>query len=140
MKKMFRFMFKSRVENPDIAITYGCGHYYGPKLNLSLTGTLYQCFTGYWIASILSNGDIFGCPDIERNPKLVEGNIRNDSFVDVWENKFKRYRRINRTSNKKCKECPDWKLCLGDAFHTWDFKNNKPNFCVREIFKDDLGS
>lgn len=139
MKRMFNFMFRTRVENPDMAITYGCGHYYGPNLNMALTGTLYQCFTGYWVASILSNGDIYGCPDIERNPKLVEGNIRKDSFVDVWENGFKRYRRINRTSNKKCKECPDWKLCLGDAFHTWDFKNRKPNFCVREIFKEDLG-
>ena len=24
------------------------------------------------------------------------------------------------------------------AFHTWDFVNNKPNFCAREIFKDDI--
>ena len=26
---------------------------------------------------------------------------------------------------------------MGDAFHTWDWDENKPNFCVREIFKED---
>lgn len=137
-KRMFSFMFKTRVENPDMKIMYGCGHYFGPNLNKQLIGNLFTCFTGFWGASILSNGDIFGCPDIERLPELIEGNIRKDSFVDVWEHGFKRYRKMDRTSNKKCKACPDWKLCLGDAFHTWDFKENKPNFCVREIFKEDL--
>lgn len=121
-----------------MTIMYGCGHYFGADLNTSLNGFVFTCFTGYWIASILSNGDIFGCPDIERRPELIEGNIRKDKFSDVWEKGFKRYRRMDRTSNKKCKSCPDWKLCLGDAFHTWDFKNKRPNFCVRELFKDDL--
>lgn len=27
-------------------------------------------------------------------------------------------------------------MCLGDAFHTWDFEKRKPNFCAREIFKN----
>ena len=138
-KKMFSFLFQKRYENPDMKIMYGCGHYFGKDLNTALNGGVFTCFTGYWVASILSNGDIFGCPDIPRLPELIEGNIRKDSFVDVWENGFKRYRRINRTSNKKCKACPDWKLCLGDAFHTWDFKKRKPNFCVRELFKEELG-
>ncbi len=136
--KMFNFLFKTRCENPDMKIMYGCGHYFGKDVNIALNNSVFTCFTGYWVASILSNGDIFGCPDIERLPQLIEGNIRKDSFVDVWENGFKRYRRINRTSNKKCKACPDWKLCLGDAFHTWDFKKRKPNFCVRELFHEEL--
>ncbi len=136
-RKMLRYMFNKRKEDPNMIISYACGHYFGPEINQALTGAIYACYTGYWIASILSNGDIFGCPDIERLPQLIEGNIRKDSFVDVWEHGFKRYRRIDRTSNKKCKACPDWKLCLGDAFHTWDFKNRKPNFCVREKFNID---
>lgn len=138
MKRMFAFMYRKRLEDPEMKIGYGCGHFFGLKLNRFLTGSPYMCYTGYWVASILSNGDIFGCPDIERLPELIEGNIRKDSFVDVWEHGFKRYRKMDRTSNKKCKSCPDWKLCLGDAFHTWDFKNNRPNFCKRELFEEDL--
>ena len=116
-------------------IAYGCGHYFGPILNYALMDKFYICYTGFWVASILSNGDIFGCPDIERLPELIEGNIRQNKFTDVWENGFKRYRKMNRTSNKKCRSCEDWKFCLGDAFHTWNFKENKPEFCAKELFK-----
>ena len=136
LRRMFNYILDKRKEDPEMAIKYGCGHFLGNDLNKALIGSCYFCFTGYWVASILSNGDIFGCPDIERRPELIQGNIRKDKFSDVWEHRFKNYRSINRTSNSKCKKCPDWKACCGDAFHTWDFENKKPNFCVREIFKD----
>ena len=68
-------------------------------------------------------------------PKIIE---EKDKFSDVWENGFKKYRKIDRTCNETCAACPDWKICTGDAFHTWDFKNNKPNFCVRELYKDEF--
>lgn len=137
-KQVFNFMLEKRIEDPEMTIMYGCGHYWGNVLNTMLIGTFYTCFTGYWVASILSNGDIFGCPDIERLPELIEGNIRKDKFSDVWENGFKRYRKIDRTCNETCAACPDWKICTGDAFHTWDFKNNRPNFCARELYKEEF--
>ena len=138
LKYMFNYIFEKRKADPDIRVRYGCGHFLGVELNNELMGKCYFCYTGSSIASILSNGDIFGCPDIERRPELIQGNIRKDSFVDVWEHRFKNYRRVNRTSNSKCRRCPDWKACGGDAFHTWDFENKKPNFCLREIFKEDF--
>ena len=138
LRYMFNYMLDMRKRDPEMKFTYGCGHYLTVNLNFALFNTCYFCYTGNTVASILSNGDIFGCPDIERRPELIEGNIRKVKFSDVWEHGFKKYRSINRTSNSKCKKCPDWKVCSGDAFHTWDFENNKPNFCVREIFKDDF--
>ena len=136
-KRMFKFIIEKRKENPNIKFKYGCGHFLGNDLNIELLGNCYFCFTGYWVASILSNGDIFGCPDIERRPELIQGNIRERKFSDVWEHEFKPYRKVTRTQNSKCKKCPDWKSCMGDAFHTWDWDENKPNFCVREVFKED---
>ena len=55
----------------------------------------------------------------------------------VWETKYKPYRKITRTCNDKCKKCKDWKMCGGDAFHTYDFDENRPLICARELFKDD---
>ena len=136
-KRMIEFILKKRKEDPSIQYKYGCGHFLGNDLNIELMGSCYFCFTGYWVASVLSNGDVFGCPDIERRPELIQGNIRERKFSDIWEHEFKNYRKVNRTSNKKCKKCPDWKSCLGDAFHTWDWDRNEPNFCVRELFKKD---
>jgi len=138
IKRMIAFILEARKRYPDMKIKYGCGHFLGNDLNIELLGgNCYFCFTGYWVASILSNGDVFGCPDIERRPELIQGNIRERKFSDIWENEFKPYRKIDRTSNEKCLSCPDWKSCLGDAFHTWDWNENKPNFCVRELFEED---
>ena len=29
------------------------------------------------------------------------------------------------------------KLCGGDAYHTWDFDENRPLVCSKELFPDD---
>lgn len=137
VKRMFNFIREKRKVCGDMKIQYGCGHFLGNDLSIEMLGNCFLCYTGYWVGSVLSNGDVYGCPDIERRPELIQGNIRNESFVDIWEKKFKNYRKITRTSNSKCRKCPDWKLCCGDAFHTWNWDDNKPNYCIREVFKDD---
>ena len=67
----------------------------------------------------------------------IQGNIRKDSFVDVWENKFEQFRHKRITTNSKCQKCPDYKFCRGDSFHTWDFENNEPKFCIKNVLKGD---
>ena len=57
------------------------------------------------MASILSNGDIFVCPNVPRRKEFIQGNIKNNDFIEVWENKFKIFRSEERTSCNKCKEC-----------------------------------
>ena len=98
--------------------------------------TYFMCVTGIYVASILSNGDIFVCPNVERRPELIQGNIKNDNFIDVWENKFKEFRRDERTKGKNCTNCPKWKYCLGDSFHTFDFDKNEPRFCINNIYEE----
>ena len=36
------------------------------------------------LASVLSNGDIFGCPNIPRRKELIQGNVLKDDFCEVW--------------------------------------------------------
>ncbi len=130
--KMFNYIAKMQRENPDMNIVYGCGHFLGMDIEPVVRERPFNCYTGVCIGCILSNGDIYVCPDVERRPEFIQGNIRKDSFTEVWENKFKPFRTMNRTINDKCKKCKDWKLCMGDAFHTWDFDLNKPRFCHLE--------
>ncbi len=112
------------------------------KMNLiwwsirSTKDTYFFCITGLYVASILSNGDIFVCPNVERRPEFVQGNIKTDSFVDVWENKFKIFRTDDRLKCDKCSKCSKWKYCLGDSFHTFNFDDRKPNFCINDIYGD----
>ena len=135
-KRMFRFIKEKQLEN-KMSVTYGCGHYLGNNMDYEIRHQPFICYTGVNVGCILSNGDIFVCPDVKRRPELIQGNIRKDNFMEVWEKKYKPYRTMDRTCNSTCKKCSEWKLCGGDAFHTWDFDENKPLVCPKVLFKED---
>ncbi len=132
-KYLFNFIKEKREENV-MNVEYGCSHYLGLDLEKELRDTYFICSAGLYVASILSNGDIFICPNVERRPEFIQGNIKTDNFVDVWENKFEIFRSDDRLKCDKCSKCPKWKYCLGDSFHTFNFDDRKPNFCINEIY------
>ncbi len=131
---LFKFIQEKNKEGKMKEITYGCAHFLGLDLEMKVRNSYFVCMAGLTIGSILSNGDIFVCPNVPRRKELIQGNIKKDSFVYVWEKKFEYFRNENRTSNKKCKRCKYWNYCGGDAFHTWNFEENKPNICLKPIF------
>ena len=133
-KRMFDFILEKQKEGKMKDISYGCSHFVGTELETEVRSHYFYCLTGLTIGSILSNGDIFVCPNVPRRPELIQGNIKTDSFVEVWENKFKPFRHEHRTSCESCTKCPHWDYCGGDAFHTWNFDDNKPNVCLRPLF------
>ena len=135
--RMFRFMEEKKLADKDITISYGCVHFLGTVFEPIIHKTPFLCETGFRVASILANGDMFVCPNVERRKELIQGNVRHDNFIEVWENKYKPFRKLSRTQNSTCKNCPDRKLCGGDAFHTWDFTDNKSKFCIHSFFKDE---
>lgn len=132
-KYLFNFIKEKREENV-INVEYGCSHYLDLLMEKELRDTYFYCVAGLYVASILSNGDIFVCPNVERRPELIQGNIKKDNFVEIWENKFKIFRNNDRIKNDKCKNCSNWKYCLGDSFHTFDFEKMRPNFCIKDIY------
>ena len=125
---------KEKREEGIMNVEYGCSHYLDIPFEKEIRDTYFYCVTGLYVASILSNGDIFVCPNVERRKEFVQGNIKTDSFVDVWENKYKFFRSDDRLKCEKCKNCSKWKYCLGDSFHTFNFDDNKPNFCIKDIY------
>jgi len=131
---LFHFIQDKAKEGKMKEVSYGCSHYLGAGLEKTIRNWYFQCVTGLTIGSILSNGDIYVCPNVPRIPELIQGNIRTDSFVDVWENKFEFFRNSDRTSNSKCKRCKYWDYCEGDSMHTWNFEEKKPNICLKNIF------
>ena len=110
-------------------IIWGCPHYLGTQLE----NRRFFCFAGMYNASVLANGDIFVCPNVERRPELIQGNILTDSFSEVWKNGFRCFR--ERTLPEKCKPCPHKNACRGDSMHTWDFDTDTPRFCYRDFME-----
>lgn len=135
-KYIFNFILEKQKEGRMIEVSYGCAHYLGVELEKKLRREYFFCMAGLIVGSILSNGDIFVCPNVPRRKELIQGNIKEDSFVDVWENKYKFFRDSNRTSNKKCKRCKHWNYCEGDSLHTWNFDEKRPNICLKDVFEE----
>ncbi len=135
-QRLFDFMQEKQKEGKMTEITYGCSHYLGPKLEGVLRHNYFMCYTGIFVGSILSNGDIYVCPNVPRRKELIQGNIKTDSFVDVWENGYQFFRDPNRTACSGCKKCKHWKYCGGDSMHTWDFEEKKPLLCLKELFDE----
>ena len=135
-KYLFKFIEEKQKEGKMKEISYGCSHYLGLNAEKEVRKNYFICMTGLYVGSILSNGDIFVCPNVPRREELIQGNIKKDSFVEVWETKYKCFRHEDRTANKTCKKCKHWNYCGGDSFHTWNFDENKPNICLKPIFED----
>ena len=129
-KYLFDYM---KNKKSKFEITYGCAHYLGMDREYSIRNYGFFCFSGFTTASVLYNGDIFVCPNVERRKELIQGNVKVDNFADVWFNKFKWIRDLDRFKTGKCATCEDWKYCRGDSLHTWDFDKNEPKLCINHL-------
>lgn len=128
---LFEFIRNKRIAGEPV--TYGCSHYLGMEYEREVRDWYYLCTAGLYTASITANGDIIACLDIERRPELVQGNILHDRFSEIWKNKFKVFRRDLSNKNKQCLSCKARKFCHGDSYHSWDFDENRPRVCFKDI-------
>ena len=135
-KKLFKFIEEKNSLGEMEEVTYGCSHYLGYSLEGRIRPGYFFCMAGLTVGSILSNGDIYVCPNVPRIPELMQGNIRKDNFIDIWENKFEFFRNEYRTANLKCIQCEHFKYCGGDSMHTWNFDEWEPNICLKDIFDE----
>lgn len=100
-----------------IQVSYGCEGFLGPY-EYEVRDNQYFCAAGVNVASILNDGSISGCLSIRYNHK--QGNIYNDSFVDVWNNRFIQYRDLGWKKKGLCADCEAWRWCEGNGMHLRD--------------------
>ncbi len=117
-------------------VTYGCCHYLGLKYEALVRDWYFRCNAGIYVASIMSNGDIGACLDIERRPELIQGNVLKDDLKDVWDNRFEIFRRDLSDKNPACRQCGSREFCRGDSYHSWDYDKNEPMLCLKNILFD----
>ena len=129
---MMDFIKKKR-RTKGLLITYGCSSYLGLQYEKEVRNHFFSCRTGISIASILYNGDISVCPNVPRHPSYIQGNIKYDSFVAVWEQQFSIFREQDRTISDTCRQCEELEHCFGGSFHTWDMIQQKQTKCIYEL-------
>jgi radical SAM protein with 4Fe4S-binding SPASM domain len=75
------------------------------------------CRAGISIGSVLVDGSISACPNIDHS--FVQGNIYHDNFYEVWQNRFQDFRDRSWARKGQCADCPDFRDCLGNGLHLW---------------------
>ena len=129
--RLFSFIREKR--QAGYPVEYGCSHYLGPAWERELRDWYWICNAGIYTASIMANGDIGACLDIERRPETIQGNIRQSRFRDVWEKRFEFFRRDLSAGSAFCEGCAHAGHCRGDAHHSWDYDKNEPLLCFRDL-------
>lgn len=113
VEEVMQFIAETRREN-RIRLTFSCEAYTG-KYEEQVRDSYFFCRAGINIGSVLINGDISACPNIDRS--FVQGNIYQDDLTDVWDNRFQLMRERMWMRIGMCEKCKDFKQCLGGAMH-----------------------
>lgn len=129
--RLFDFVREKR--KLGFPVEYGCTHFLGLDYEAEVRDWYWLCNAGVYTASIMANGDIGACLDIERREETIQGNIRRDRFSDVWNRRFEIFRKDISADCDTCRNCNHRRFCRGDARHSWDYTNRKPMVCMKGI-------
>ena len=123
-KKLMDFIVESR-KNFDLNTKFSCEGFVG-SYELKVRGSYFFCRAGINIGSVLIDGSISACPNIDRS--FAQGNIYQDDFYEIWQTKYQVFRDRSWTKIGLCSNCSDYKNCEGNGFHNWH--NDKKNVLV----------
>lgn len=115
-----------------IDVKFSCEGFVG-KYESKVRDSNFFCHAGINIGSILIDGSISACPNIDRT--FAQGNIYTDNFFSVWQTKYELFRDRSWTKTGKCAECKDYKNCQGNGFHYWHGEKKNVLVCHNERLK-----
>jgi len=126
--EMMDFLRETR-DQGCISAECGCDGYLGAYEG-RVRDTPFFCRAGINIGSVLCDGSISACPSLRAD--YIQGNIRTDDFLDVWNNRFQTMRDRRWAKTGKCESCKEWKYCNGNGLHLRDEKTGELAFCHLE--------
>jgi radical SAM enzyme (rSAM/lipoprotein system) len=124
LKELMAFISNSRKQS-ILDVKFSCEGYVG-SYESKVRDSYFFCRAGINIGSILIDGSISACPNIDRD--FVQGNIYKDCFYDIWQTKYEVFRDRSWNKTGQCSHCADYKDCQGNGFHYW--QKNKENVLV----------
>ncbi len=134
MKTLMAFIAATR-ENSKTDIKFSCEGYTGPW-EYKVRDTGFFCRAGINIGSVLIDGSISACPNIDRS--FVQGNIYRDDFSDIWENRFHDFRNREWARKSSCGACSDFRDCQGSGLHLWHGEQDEVLVCHAGMLKEPM--
>lgn len=129
--QLMQFIVQSRKEK-EIDVKFSCEGYVG-KYEWKVRDSGFFCRAGINIGSILIDGSISACPNIDRS--FAQGNIYNDNFYEVWNTQYQAFRNRDWTKVGQCANCKDYSTCKGNGFHYWHGDKNNVLVCHKDKLK-----
>ena len=96
-----------------VNVDFGESHTYMGCFTESGGGKPFFCGAGLTRCSITADGEVMGCQQIF-DPAFSEGNIRDSSFRQIWQEGFNRFR--NNDFPADCPDCPHFAGCQGGCW------------------------
>ncbi len=127
-KEVMDFIALKRKQK-SIDIKFSCEGYVG-VYESKVRDNYFFCRAGINIGSILIDGSISACPNIDRS--FTQGNIYRDNFHETWSTKYQSFRDRNWTKTGQCEKCNDYKDCLGNGMHYWHGAKENVLVCHNE--------
>lgn len=115
-RSLMDFIIRTKKEG-RIGLNYGCEGFLGPYEG-RVRDHLFSCQAGISVAGVRVDGSITACTSIRSD--FDQGNIYQDDFVDVWENRFQVMRDRSWAKTGECADCKFWKWCHGNGLHLRD--------------------
>jgi radical SAM protein with 4Fe4S-binding SPASM domain len=133
LRWLLRWIADERQRHDRPVPEWSCEGFLPAHLDRQVRDEPYFCRAGISIGSVLCDGSISACPNIARS--LIQGNIRSDDFLDVWETRFDRFRDRRWMARGACADCSDWKACQGNSLHLWDDETSATVRCHRAVLR-----
>ncbi len=114
---LMKFIHKKRREK-SMKVSFSCEAYVGPH-EFEVRDGFFFCRAGIHIGSILADGSVSACPNIDRG--FVQGNIDNEDFTQIWDTQFEAFRNRLWTKTGQCNRCKDYTWCKGSGLHLWKY-------------------
>ena len=119
--RLMEFIKEKRLNNnTGTRLTFSCEGYLG-KYECEVRDTPFMCRAGINIASVLIDGRISACPNIDREV-FSQGSIYSDNLWELWQKGFSEFRDKNWAKRGRCLGCPVFRDCLGNGMHNWHGK------------------
>ncbi|HPT14935.1 MAG TPA: TIGR04133 family radical SAM/SPASM protein [Bacteroidales bacterium] len=130
-RQLMEFIAEKRTLK-QMDVKFSCESYTGPYETRVCDGYFF-CRAGINIGSILADGSISACPNIDHS--FVQGNIYRDNFFDVWQHRYGDFRNRQWARRGKCADCKEFKDCLGNGLHLWHGDKENVLVCYNDYLQ-----
>ena len=119
-RELMDFIKKTKREG-QLRADFGCEGFLA-NYEFDVRDDAFFCKAGVTVGSVLADGSISACSSIRSD--YHQGNIYEDDFMDVWENRFEVFRNREWMRKGECADCKVFRYCRGNGMHLRDGDGN----------------